>query len=203
MAYNIPTNYDTDNFTFGPGVLYIGVLANGKASVAGLSEGTQISSVGAVRSGGTFSVTRTKLEVNQGSPITLVKQFVTQETANISVNGIEWDLDRLRLALGAGVTTTGTTAGDPIGTADKAIGIGGDLNVVECAVKLTHDMPSGGNITIKLWRAQGSGEMTVTFGDDLHEIPYSFDALECGATGWDGLTLTPSERLFRIEYKAP
>lgn len=196
MAYNIPTNYDTDNFTFGPGVLFIGVLANGKASVAGLSEVTDISSVGAVRSGGTFSVTRTKLEVNQGSPITLVKQFVTQETANITVNGIEWDLDRLRLALGAGVTTT--TSG-----VTKQLGIGGDLNVVECAVKLTHDMPSGGQITIKLWRAQGSGEMTVTFGDDLHEIPYSFDALECGATGWAGLTLTPSERLFRIEYTAP
>lgn len=203
MAYNIPSNYNTDNFTFGPGVLSIGVLASGLASVPSITESTDITSVGAVRSGGTFSVTRTKLEVNQGSPITLVKQFVTQETANITVNGIEWDLDRVRLALGAGVTTTGTVTGTPTGAADKAVGIGGDLNVIECGVKLTHDMPSGGNITIKLWRAQGSGEMTVTFGDDLHEIPYSFDALECGQTGWDGLTLTASERLFRIEYTAP
>jgi len=185
VAVNIPSNYNPNKFSFGPGVLS---LAGITVDVSTVQE-ADVTEIGAVRSGGTFAVTRTKLEVPQGSPVTIVKQFVTAEDATLSVTGIEWDLSQLRLALGAGVVDEGS---DP-----ESFGFGGDLNIVECAVKFVHTMPSGYTLTIRLWRAQGTGDMTVTFGDDLHEIPYSFRALQ-SSNEWAGATLGASAQLFKI-----
>ena len=186
MAVNIPANYEPLNFTFGPGVLSLVALTVNSGTV---TEATDLVEIGGQRSGATFAVTRTRLDVNQGSPITLVKQFVTQEEATLTVNGIEWDLDKLRLALGAGVVVT---AGNP-----DTFGFGGDLNIVECAAKYVHVMPSGYTLSLRIWRAQGAGELNVTFGDDLHEIPYSFRALQA-TQKWGGTTLGTKEQLFQI-----
>jgi len=195
VAVNIPTN-DPLKFSFGPGVLSIvGITAGGAKAV---DEALDLVDVGAVRSGGTFNVTRTKLDVNQGSPITLVKQFVTAETASLTVNGLEWDLTQLNLALGAGVAQESS---DP-----ETYGFGGDLNIADVAAKFVHVMPSGYTLTIRIWAAQGAGEMTVTFGDDLHEIPYSFNAINSGfewsqTTGLLGPALATEQQLFRISLQ--
>jgi len=102
----------------------------------------------------------------------------------------EWNLDNLRYALGAGVTTA------------TSLSIGGDINIAECALKFVHQMPSGGTVTIKIWKAQGAGEVTLTFGDDPHEIPYTFVALD-STTDWSGSSLSSGERLCRIELELP
>lgn len=186
---NLPA-YQTNNFSFGPGVLSLVAITNG----VGNTIEADLVDVGGVRSGGSFAVNRTRLEVQQGSPQALAIQYVTAESAELTVNGIEWDLDNLRLAFGAGEMTVGP----PID-----LQFGGDLNIVQAAVMFVHVMPSGSTITIRLWSAQGSGEVSVTFGDDIHEIPYAFRALDSnnewsisGAT--IGTTLTSGKRLFKI-----
>lgn len=185
MAVNIAANYNPNKFSFGPGVMSIAGITS---TVGAVQEG-DLTEIGAVRSGGTFAVTRTRLEVPQGSPVTIVKQYVTAEDATLSVSGIEWDLSQLRLAIGAGVVNESS---DP-----ESYEFGGDLNIVECAVKFVHVMPSGYTLTIRLWRAQGTGELSVTFGDELHEIPYSFRALQT-STAWGGTTLGAQAQLFKI-----
>lgn len=186
MAYNM-TSYNANKFSFGPAVLYlVGLTAGGVSSVV---DPTDFAQVGGVRSGGTFAVTRGRLDVNQGSPATLVKTFVTTEEVTVSMNGIEWDLSNLALALGAGVVDEGAQP--------QTFEFGGDLNLSEVAVKLVHEMPSGYTLTIRVWRAQGNGEVNVTFGDDLHEIPYTFRAL-VASNAWGGAALASNKQLFKM-----
>lgn len=192
MAVNVPS-YEPLKFSFGPGVLYLAGLTAG--GVGAVVDPGDLEDVGAVRSGGTFNVSRTVLDVPQGSPITTVKQFITAESASLSVNGLEWDLSQLRLALGAGVV-------DEVGP-PETFGFGGDLNIVDTAVKFVHVMPSGYTVTLRIWQAQSSADMTVTFGDDLHEFPYAFNALNAAnewstSTGSTGAALATDEQLFRI-----
>ena len=188
MAVNVPS-LTTDDFSFGPGVLSLVALT----VAVGSTLEADLADVGGVRSGASFSVTRTRLDVFQGSPKSLQKTFVTEESAELTVNGIEWNLSQLSDALGAGVVV-GTGAQG----ATTTYSFGGDLNVKDVAAKFVHVMPSGDTISIRLWKAQGAGDLSVTFGDDLHEIPYTMKALEAGTTGWDGLGLGTEERLFQI-----
>ncbi len=190
MAVNVPS-LTTDDFSFGPGILSL--VAITAAGVTGVAEATDFVDVGGVRSGASFSVSRTRLDVFQGSPKALQKTFVTEESAELTVNGIEWNLSQLADALGAGVVS-GSGAQDSTTT----FKFGGDLNVSDVAAKFVHVMPTGDTITIKLWKAQGAGDLSVTFGDDLHEIPYTMKAQEAGAFGWDALALATTERLFSI-----
>ena len=180
MAFNVPT-YDTDNFSFGPGVLYVGAAGS-----------TPTLDVGAVRAGAEFAVSRERLEVFQGSPRSLVKQYIVQENAQLTVTGIEWDVDKLTYVLGSGVTTS-TAAQD-------TYAFGGDLNISESAVKFVHETPAGHTIELYIWKAQGTGEITINFGDDLHEFPYVFAALE-STTDWNSVALASNQRLFKIVRK--
>ena len=187
MAVNVPT-LNTDDFSFGPGILSIVAITS---TVTVVNETNDLVDVGGVRSGASFSVTRTRLDVFQGSPKSLQKTFVTEEMAELTVSGIEWNLSQLSDALGAGVVATVS--------ATTTFKFGGDLNVKDVAAKFVHVMPSGDTISIRLWKAQGAGDLSVTFGDDLHELPYTFKAQEAsGGFGWDGLTLADTERLFQI-----
>jgi len=83
-------------------------------------------------------------------------------------------------------------------TGGQKLGFGGDMNITEVAVKFVHQMPSGGTVIVYLWRAQGSGEITITFGDEPHEFPYEFSALTA-TTDWAGNPLSSTERLCRID----
>jgi len=174
---NTPT-YTTKRLSFGPGVLYIGAAG-----------ATPMTDIGAVKTGATLTITRDKLEVKQGSPESLIKQWVVSETVKLDVVGLEWNLDNLQYAIGAGVISTN---GD-----ETDFGLGGDMEVTEASLKFVHQMPAGGTVEIDIWKAQSAGELSVSFGNDPHEFPYSFIALD-STTDWSGSALDSKAKLVKI-----
>lgn len=178
MAFNVPS-YETTNFSIGPGILYIG------------AEGSEPTvDIGAVRSGMTISVTREKVDINQGMPLTLVETFTQAETGTITINGLEWNLDRLPQALGSGAVSSTAS--------NRVYKFGGEITFTKVALKFVHTKPDGKEIIFRLWKGRGSGELTFTFGDDPHEMPYVFDML-LADTDWNGQTLADGEKLFQVE----
>jgi len=177
MPYNIPS-YDSDRFSFGPGILYLGVTGS-----------TPSVDIGAVRSGAELTIARERLDVPQGSPRTIVKSYAVQENVQLTVTGIEWNLDRLADVLGAGVTTSSV--------AEDTIAFGGDMSIAQKALKFVHRTPAGTTIEVYLWAVEGSGEVAVTFGDDIHEFPYTFLARRA-TTDWAGNSLSTTRQLFKI-----
>lgn len=181
MAWaNVP-QYNTENYSFGQGILYVGA-----------SGATPTVDVGAIRGDGKLTVTRTVLEVLQGAPQRLTAQFVTKEEVSFAVTSIEWNVQNLQYALGAGVVTTGASEDD--------FEFGGDMNMDNIAVRAVHTMPVGHTIEVYLWKAQGSGEISVTFGDDLQEFPYTFKAVHSGSD-WAGANLPDNKSLFKIRRR--
>lgn len=179
-SYNIPS-YTTSKFSYGPGLLYLGATGS-----------TPSVDIGGVRSGAELAITRTVLEVRQGSSQALVKQYVTQEAVQLTVRGIEWNIENLVKALGTG--TTSTAGGYDV------LGFGSDINMAEVAVMFEHTLPTGKKLYVDLWKASPAGEITVTFGDDLHEFPYVFKALDC-ATDWAGGAISDNRRLMRVRLE--
>ncbi len=176
---NVPV-YNADNISLGPGILYIGVAGT-----------TPTTDVGAIAEDGMeMTVSREYLEVFQGSPKQLIKQFVTSESCEVVMNTIEWNLLQLPRALGAGVTTS--SAGS------DTFSFGGDPNTSELAVHIRHSLPSGHTISIYIWKAQASGEWVMNMAQDtLHNFPFSLKAL-VATTAWDGTALAVGQQLFRI-----
>ena len=179
MAYNVPS-YETAKFSFGPGVLYIGAPGT-----------TPLVEVGALRGKAELTIERTKLEVLQGSPQTLIEQYVTKEDITLKVTGIEWDMDNLAYALGAGVTTG-------IGGVTETLEFGGNMAMTNRALRYLHRTPDGSTIDIQLFKMQGSGKLTVGFNEaDMHEFPYEFRSLE-GTTDFQGAALAANKKLIKI-----
>jgi len=176
VGYNIPS-YSVDNITFGPGILYLGT-----------SGATPTVDIGAVTSA-KLTMTRAKLEIKQGSPKQLVKRYASEETVQFSITGIEWKPNNIARALGAGVTSGSATT--------DILEYGGDMNFTSVALKFVHVMPSGDTINLFIWSAHGSGDMEITFGDDVHEIPLAFDALR-SSTDWAGATLASNKQFFKL-----
>lgn len=176
---NVPI-FDTDNISIGPGVLFVGPSGT-----------TPTLDVGAIAEDGMeFTVTREFLEVFQGSPKTLIKRFVTEETVELSVQSLEWNLLNLVTALGTGVTTSDG--------AQDTYSFGGDPDTNDVAVKVQHTLPSGNTISILIWLAQPLGEWTLSLAqDELQTFPFSFKALE-STLSWDGVALPVNQKLFRI-----
>lgn len=173
MAYNVPT-YHTQDFSFGPCVIYLGPVGV-----------TPTTDIGAVRSGATYEVTRTLVDINQGNPATLVKTFVTEETGTLTVTGLEWNLTNFARALGVDV---------PTGNEFK---FGGAITVQEVAIKLVHETPSGATYNLYLWKARGGERISFAFNDDPHEFEYVFHSI-MAATDWAGNTLGSGEQLFAL-----
>lgn len=179
MPYNLPS-YESERFSFGPGVLFIGA--------AGFTPTTDI---GAVRTGAALHLTREVLEVPQGSPRTVVKRYATAETATLTVTGIEWNLRNLAYFLGLPYSSSGSL---------EELDFGGRMTIDEVALKFVHQTPAGETVEALLWRAQGSGDIEVTFGDDLHEMPYSFAAV-AATTNWLGEALADGANLCKVRYQ--
>ncbi|GAH19807.1 unnamed protein product, partial [marine sediment metagenome] len=165
MGFNV-ANVKPDNFSFGPGVLFAGVCGCGICPMI---------DIGAVRSGAELTVTREKITVEQGSPYQRITDYVIRETVTLTVTGIEWRFDNLERALGAGVVD-GESPVDPL--RDKSYRFGGDMKVASLPLCYRHHTAEGDEIWVKLWCAQGNGEITITFGDDIHEFPYGFTAVQ-------------------------
>jgi hypothetical protein len=150
-----------------------------------------VTDVGAIADTGMkFTVTRTFLDVFQGNPKQRIKEFVTQEDAELEVLSLEWNVPNLAYALGAGdITTSGSV---------DTFSFGGDPSTDEVAVKIQHTLPSGNTVSIYIWRAQPKGTWELNLVQDkLQEFPFSFRALT-STKSWDGATLATTQNLFRI-----
>ena len=181
MAWNMPT-YDTDNYTFGPCVIYIGATG-----------ATPATDIGAVKGNTEVTVSKEVLEISQGSPKVVTKQYVTVQGAMIKFESLEpFKIANLAAALGAGVTTTD---GDT-----EYLGYGGDVNLGEKAIKLVHVQPNGTTITLCFWRCQAQSNLTIPFNESGEmSIPMEFKVLD-GILNFAGATIasTSCERLFRL-----
>jgi len=181
MALNVPAG-DVKNLDFGPGIIYI-------TSPVNYTLGTPNIDIGYCR-GAQFQVTRTRLDVYQGSPEAYITTYATRETASLQAVGLEWDLDNLRFALGAG-TVSGTD-----------FSFGGDITFSECAIRFLHKTPNQGTIDLYIWRCQGQGENTVNWAagaNDLAEFTFNFNALIALST-WTNNALPATQGLFRLRY---
>jgi len=174
VAYNVPS-YNTSKITFGPGILYM--------DVAGSTPSTD---VGAVREA-TLRISRERLDVEQGTPAVIIQTWARRESVEFVITGIEWNLANLHKALGGGNQTS------------SELGFGGDMNFNHVALKFVHQMASGGTIELDIWYAQGSGEMEIAFGDDVHQFPMTFVALHT-PTAWSGESLDEEEQLIAIKH---
>lgn len=160
MGYNV-AKIEKKNFSFGPGVLYVGICG---------CQYQPLMDIGAVRSGAELTVTREKITVEQGSPYQRITDYVIRETITLTVTGIEWNFEVLQDSLGAGVISY------PNG--DRRFRFGGDMGVCSLPLLFKHHTAEGDELWVKLWCAQGNGEVTITFGDDIHEFPYAFTAVQ-------------------------
>lgn len=158
MGYNVPV-VTQDNFSFGPGILYAGECGE-----------CPVTDIGAVRSGAELVITREKITVEQGSPYQRIVDYVIRETVVLTVTGIEWNFDNLARALGAGIVSSGAGY--------QRLRFGGAMGVCQSSLCFRHHTAEGDEIYVKLWCAVGNGEVTITFGDDIHEFPYGFTAIQ-------------------------
>lgn len=177
---NIPA-YNSNNISLGPGVMYLGLAGS-----------TPTQDVGAISESDGVSITvgQQFLEVFQGSPKTLIKQFKTSESMTIAAKGIEWDLVKLAFALGSGVTSS-TASTD-------TFAFGGDPASNILALKIDHTLPTGHTISVCVWQVQASGEWKLDLKEDtLGTFPFTFKAL-ISTTNWIGGTLASGQQLFKI-----
>ena len=181
MAWNMPS-YNTDNYTFGPCIVYI--VSTGQ---------TPVTDIGAVKGNTEVSVTKEILEIKQGSPQVVTKQFVTVQGATIKFESLEpFKIANLEAALGAGVTGS---SGDT-----EVLEYGGDVNMSERAIRLVHIMPNGTTITMDFWRCQGQADLNIPFNEtDEMSIPMEFKVLD-GIRNFAGETISSTScgRMFRL-----
>ncbi len=178
MAYNVPT-VDTTRLSFGPARVYIGV------------EGTTPTvDVGTVKNV-SVSVKRTTLDVMQGSPETLVESWAVKEEVTAKCSGLEWDLDNVSYALGAGITTTSVGM-------TEALEFGGDMGISERAVRLVHIQPGLATIDFQIFRAKGDGSVDIKFDENsAFSMEYTFKAVEAN-TDFTGQAPAAKKKLFRL-----
>ena len=179
MAYNVPV-YDTARITFGPGRLYLGAVGV-----------TPTIEIGAVKGDATLSIKRKTLDVMQGSPQTIIEQYVTQEEVSLKVTGIEWNTNGLQMVLGAGITANSAGV--------ETLEFGGDMKMSKQALLFRHISADGSTIDIEMYNVEGSGEIEVGIKEtDVHEFPYEFVALE-GTTNFAAAALAAKKKYFKIK----
>lgn len=178
MAYNVPS-YNTSRFSFGPGVLYMGAAG-----------ATPSIDIGAVKGDAELSIKRTALEVKQGSPQSLVKKYAVAEEISLKVTGIEWNLNNLAYAVGAGTTSQSG--------AQEILQFGGDLTFLQRALRFVHIQPDGSTIDLQCFLTEGAGELAVAFKEgDVHEFPYQFNLLEA-SVDFSNAALASNKKKFKI-----
>lgn len=178
MAFNVPV-YETARFSFGPGILYMGV--------AGATPSVDI---GAVKGDAELLIQRVTLEVRQGSPQTLVKKYAVEENVSLKLTGIEWDLNNIVYALGAGITS--------LSGAQEILEFGGDIDFNTRALRYVHIKPDGSTVDVHIFLGEGKGELPISFKEkDVHEFSYEFNALE-GTVDFSNVALANKKKKFKI-----
>lgn len=182
MAYNVPS-YDTGNLSFGPGVVYIGATGT-----------TPTTDVGAVDVGMALAHAVELLDVQQGNPRELIESFRTVETVTFTFTGLEWKVANLDKFLGGGEVSGDTFK------------YGGSLRSTHLSLKLVHQMPPasghtvGSTVIIDVWDSRSAGDLTMTFGMDLHNFPVSVAALN-KTTDWGGVTLSAGQQYYKLQIQ--
>jgi hypothetical protein len=178
MGLNLPAGA-VERVSFGQGILKIGAPG-----------ATPTVDVGYAR-GSTLTITRQKLDLFQGVPRTLVRTFSNQEDTSMQFTGLEWNLERLLDLLGSGAFTT--AAGGV-----ERLRFGGKIDFAEVSVLFQHRTPTEGTAEVRIWRAQGQGELSLNFGDDFQEFNYQFRGLPA-TTDWGGVAITEHD-VIELEF---
>lgn len=179
MPLNIPT-YDTDNISFGPGVLYLGPAGS-----------TPTADVGAIAEDGiTITPENQTRDIFQGNPKLPIKRFSQQQGVVVEVTGIEWNFNNLAYGLGAANTT--------VDSGEDTLAFGGSPLPDEVAIKIEHSMAIPGHtLEAYVWKAVTNGAPTMPLTHDEHAFPLSFAALRA-TTNWAGVALATDEQLMLI-----
>lgn len=119
-------------------------------------------------------------------------------------NAIEYETGRVDVTWNAALSNGDIIVAAYDGTKTETLSFGGQISFIDVALKLVHDTPKGSTITIKIWKAQGSGALDMTFGDDAHSFPMEFNAMvpfdPCTkqVLDWSGTPLIEGKQLFEI-----
>lgn len=179
MPLNLPT-YDTNDFSFGPGILYMGA--------AGSTPSTEVGAI--TEDGVSLEITSEKKVITQGNPKLPIFAFSQAQGAMVKFTGIEWDFDKMAKALGAGVTSTGG--------GQDTFAFGGDPIVTSYALWVQHQMAvTGHTMNVYVWKAFSEAGMAINLNHDEHQFPNSYVAMR-SATDWAGATLNYRSQLFKL-----
>lgn len=185
MPKNYSSTGNSKRISLGSGTLRLKAWGGTTPSTSddvGFSQGSQ------------FTVNRTRTDVKQGVPRTLVVQYAIEEEATLQFTSLEWNAARAEDLLGAG-----TVAGSG---SDQHFFFGGTMAYKELQAEYVHQMAAGGTVTLDVWRCQGTGELALNFTDEFHQFPYNLRAL-AQTTDWGGTSLGEDKTLFRIRIQLP
>lgn len=121
-----------------------------------------------------------------------------------NANAIEYETGRVNVTWSSVLALNSVVVAEYTGTEEETLSFGGEISFNEVAIKLVHATPKGMTVTVKIWKAQGSGAVEMTFGDDPHAFPMEFNAMvpfdPCLklVLDWDGEVLVAGRQLFEI-----
>lgn len=171
-------SYDSTAFSLGPGIVKIGP-----------SGATPTIDFGAIQEV-SVELTTEQEDVFLGAPRVRVAVLPSQEDVNITLTGIEWNLDNFKRGTGSG-TTTGTT-----------YTFGGAEALDTYAIQITHRvLNSGDTFTIRIWDAIPAGNLPITMSDALQTFELAWKAIYV-ATDWASNSLSAGAHYLQIEQTA-
>ena len=188
MALNVPSG-NKKRITFGPGILYMGATNASGTTPATIAAGSPGGDIGYVRAA-SLTITRSKLDVFQGSPRSLIETYAVQEDVAFNIASIEVNPLQFYFALGSGVTASAAGV--------DQLDFGGQVTFQEVGLLFRHKSPTEGTVDLYLWKCQPVGEITMPFGDDVQETAFNFRALEA-LTQWGGATTGTNKRLMQLK----
>lgn len=178
MGFNLP-EYDEDNFSFGPGRLFLGAAG-----------ATPTVDVGAITEDGvTIQPENTTGDIMQGNPRQIVYSFNQQQGVTVEVSGMEWNFDNLAYALGAGQTT--------LSASEDVWEYGGQPITKQAAIHVQHQMAAAGHtLDAYIWKAVTNGNPSLPFTHDAHNFALAFKA-QLSKTDWAGNALDSGQQLIK------
>lgn len=179
MPLNVPS-FTSNNFSFGPGILYLGAAGT-----------TPLVDVGAISEDGIkMTPTNKKKDIFQGNPKIPVYTFAQEQGLQVSVTGIEWNVNNLLYGMGSGNTTS-------TGSADT-YAFGGDPLIDAVALHVQHKMAVPGHtLNAYVWRAVADADVEMALIHDEHKFPYTWKA-QRSTTNWAGTSLAYDEQIFQL-----
>ncbi len=182
MPVNLP-QYDTRRLSIGPAILYIGTAGS-----------TPTVDLGAVQDS-SIKVTAELTKFMLGVPA--VPQWYRFKTVEVTltVKGLEWNLDKIRQVIGGYYLT------ETVGSTDVQTLYGTFEYVEPFSIRLIHQTPSGGTLTVDIFEALPGGGADLGFGSKVHEIPYTFHAIS-SSHDFEGNALPPNTA-FKMKLETP